>query len=183
LKRYPLDVFGCDDINALDIPVGKLESKLASEERQAKEEKVWDDKVAHICAKLPCVILVTRGVDADHETARLNGGPEIRVRKKSRENGITNTEQRVTAAYKIPNYDISILDQNDQAVAPSVLSDNKLAPEPTASSGRPKPRNRQPFTVQMIVRRQSVEDNIFEHLADEVYKQKQVKTNPGISMI
>ena len=195
LRRYPLEVFGCDDTNALDIPVGKLESKLGTEEersgndkdrdakeRQAKEEKVWKDKVANLCAKLPCVIMVTPGVDADQETARLKETREMRVRPKSRENAIKNTEQRVTAGYKLPNFDISILDINDQAVEQDVLSANKLAPEQTAASVRQKVKNRQPFIVQMTVRRKSVDDNIFKHLADEVYNDKQTKTNPGISM-
>jgi len=194
LKRYPLEVFGCDGTNALDIPVQKLESKLATEEessgndkdrqakeRQAKQENVWKNKVADLCAKLPCVIMVTPGIDADHETVRLQR-PGMIVRLKSRENEIQNTEQRVTAGYKLPNFDISILDQNNQVVAPNVLSANKLAPEPTAASGRPKLWNRQPFTVQVTVRRKSLEDNIFKHLADEVHNDTQTKTNPGTSM-
>jgi len=124
LKRHPLAVFGCSSANELEIEVTRLCCDPVPEEESGQDR--WKEKVENLCAMLPFEILVTPGKSGDKETQELQEGrtqPLLRERPKiAREKEIKNTEQRVTAGYKIPDFNVVILDRKGKAVKPTLCA-------------------------------------------------------------
>ena len=125
LKRYPLESFG-DENNSLKVEVTRLNHQALPEEGSRQEEQ-WRAKVAKLSEMLPHEILVLKG-RSDQQDERLAAGA-LRPKERSRDNSeeISSAQLAIEAGYRIPPYDVVILNTKGKPVKDDVMQNQRLS--------------------------------------------------------